>query len=60
MTNEIKQPRYPSITLKERVVGVLKIHSIKKVDDSIVIQQCDFEELADNLMKCFKQFGNSK
>lgn len=49
-----------SITLKERVVGVLKIHSIEKVDDSIVIEQRDFEQLADNLIKCFEQFGSSK
>ena len=53
-------PEPPSITLKERVVGVLKIHSIEKADDSIVIEQRDFEQLAGNLIKCFEQFGSSK
>jgi hypothetical protein len=56
-----EQPVFPSITLKERVVGVLKIHSIEKPEDwSYIIEQRDFEELADNLIKCFEQFGSSK
>ena len=46
----------PSITLKERVVGVLKYHSIK-AKEGHVVEECDFEELADNLISCFEQFG---
>ena len=50
---------YKSITLKERVIGVLKYHSIEKEEDwSHIIEERDFEELADNLISCFKQFSN--
>lgn len=57
----ITKKRNPSITLKERVMGVLKAHSIEKVEDwSYIIEQRDFPELADNLIKCFEHFGSSK
>jgi len=44
---------------KERVVGVLRYHSIKK-DDKLTIEECDWDELADNLISCFEQFGKAK
>jgi hypothetical protein len=46
------------ITLKERIMGVLKYHSIKKETDKFnVIEECDWSELTDNLITCFEQFG---
>jgi hypothetical protein len=46
---------------KERVVGVLRYHSIEKEEDwSRIIEERDFEELAGNLISCFEQFGKAK
>lgn len=53
------EKRNGSITLKERVIGVLRYHSIKK-DDKLVIEECDWNELAENLISCFEQFGKAK
>jgi hypothetical protein len=55
------EKRNGSITLKERVIGVLRYHSIEKEEDwSRIIEERDFEELAGNLISCFEQFGKAK
>ena len=48
----------PSITLKQRVMGVLKYHSIERIsDDFSIIEERGWDELADSLISCFEQFG---
>ena len=50
------QSKRQSITLKERVVGVLKYHSVK-TKDGYAVEESDWNNLADSLISCFEQFG---
>jgi len=56
MMNKSNEEYTPSISLKDRIVGVLKYHSIKNDKAKLIIEECDFEELSKNLISCFEQF----
>jgi hypothetical protein len=48
----------PSISLKERILGVLENQSIERNEfDYKIIEERDWDGLTENLISCFKQFG---